>query len=478
MPTTSRERYESSVGRIRELIAAGETYQVNHTMRLRSRVEGDPRGLYRDLCYAQRGALLGLPRSRPVPRALRLAGAVLRAPRRRDRDPADEGHRAARPVAGGGSRRRGAPPRLGEGSRRERDDRGPPAQRSRTDQPDRFGHLGRRLPGRALRDRLAADDDRVGGARSRGRSVGRVPRVVPERIDHRRAEGPDDGDHPRARGLASRDLLRRRRLPGAGGIRPAGRSFQRGDPDRHGGHRLDDGRVRRRRRHHVGFRRRHEYEETVAKARVLTARRPGFELLETMRLDPAEASGTSSATSSGSPTPPTTSGSDTTRRRFARRSRRPSRPRRPRRCRVRLALRKDGTVRVVTTPLASEPDVAPRRDRRRSPRILETSSCSTRRRAASGTRRRGAGTPTPTTCCSSTIAARSRNRRSRTWRCASTAGGARRRSTPGCCPGSAAPSPSKRDASVEGSVTIEEARSAEEIALISDTRGWRRAVLV
>jgi len=56
VPTTPRDRYESSVDRIRELIAAGETYQVNHTMRLRSRVEGDARGLYRDLCYAQRGA--------------------------------------------------------------------------------------------------------------------------------------------------------------------------------------------------------------------------------------------------------------------------------------------------------------------------------------------------------------------------------------------------------------------------------------
>jgi para-aminobenzoate synthetase/4-amino-4-deoxychorismate lyase len=56
VPTTGRERYESSVDRIRELIAAGETYQVNHTMRLRSHVEGDPRGLYRDLSYAQRGA--------------------------------------------------------------------------------------------------------------------------------------------------------------------------------------------------------------------------------------------------------------------------------------------------------------------------------------------------------------------------------------------------------------------------------------
>ncbi|MDQ4109270.1 MAG: chorismate-binding protein, partial [Actinomycetota bacterium] len=56
VPTTPRDRYESSVERIRELISAGETYQVNHTMRLRSRLEGDPRGLYRDLCYAQRGA--------------------------------------------------------------------------------------------------------------------------------------------------------------------------------------------------------------------------------------------------------------------------------------------------------------------------------------------------------------------------------------------------------------------------------------
>src|SRR5262245_12120924 len=43
VPTTSRERYERSVARIRALIAAGETYQVNHTMRLRSRVQGDAR---------------------------------------------------------------------------------------------------------------------------------------------------------------------------------------------------------------------------------------------------------------------------------------------------------------------------------------------------------------------------------------------------------------------------------------------------
>jgi para-aminobenzoate synthetase/4-amino-4-deoxychorismate lyase len=51
-----REIYDAAIGRIREHIAAGDTYQVNHTFRLRSTVEGDERGLYRDLCFAQRGA--------------------------------------------------------------------------------------------------------------------------------------------------------------------------------------------------------------------------------------------------------------------------------------------------------------------------------------------------------------------------------------------------------------------------------------
>jgi para-aminobenzoate synthetase / 4-amino-4-deoxychorismate lyase len=48
-------RYEQAIERIRELIAAGETYQVNHTIRLRAQVRGDERGLYRDLALAQRG---------------------------------------------------------------------------------------------------------------------------------------------------------------------------------------------------------------------------------------------------------------------------------------------------------------------------------------------------------------------------------------------------------------------------------------
>ena len=55
-PSVDRARYDDAVAKIREHIAAGDTYQVNHTLRLRSTVRGDERGLYRDLCFAQRGA--------------------------------------------------------------------------------------------------------------------------------------------------------------------------------------------------------------------------------------------------------------------------------------------------------------------------------------------------------------------------------------------------------------------------------------
>jgi para-aminobenzoate synthetase/4-amino-4-deoxychorismate lyase len=60
-------RYGHAIERIRELIAAGETYQVNYTIRLHAQVRGDERGLYRDLALAQRGgyaAYLNLGRYR------------------------------------------------------------------------------------------------------------------------------------------------------------------------------------------------------------------------------------------------------------------------------------------------------------------------------------------------------------------------------------------------------------------------------
>jgi para-aminobenzoate synthetase/4-amino-4-deoxychorismate lyase len=66
-PSVDRAIYDAAVERIRELIAAGHTYQVNHTIRLRAMIQGDERGFYRDLCLAQRGgyaAFLDLGRFR------------------------------------------------------------------------------------------------------------------------------------------------------------------------------------------------------------------------------------------------------------------------------------------------------------------------------------------------------------------------------------------------------------------------------
>jgi para-aminobenzoate synthetase/4-amino-4-deoxychorismate lyase len=50
-----REGYDRAIAQIRDQIAAGETYQINYTLRLRSQIQGNERGLYRDLCFAQRG---------------------------------------------------------------------------------------------------------------------------------------------------------------------------------------------------------------------------------------------------------------------------------------------------------------------------------------------------------------------------------------------------------------------------------------
>ncbi len=54
-PATDRATYEDAVARIRERIAAGDTYQVNHTIRMHARFDHDRRDRYRDLCLAQRG---------------------------------------------------------------------------------------------------------------------------------------------------------------------------------------------------------------------------------------------------------------------------------------------------------------------------------------------------------------------------------------------------------------------------------------
>ena len=53
---TPEGEYLERVGTIRELIAAGDTYQVNYTVRLRARFHGDPAALYGRLARAQRSA--------------------------------------------------------------------------------------------------------------------------------------------------------------------------------------------------------------------------------------------------------------------------------------------------------------------------------------------------------------------------------------------------------------------------------------
>ncbi len=55
-PDWTDDEYARAVARVREHIAAGETYQCNLTDRLRSTLAGDPEDLYAHLALAQRGA--------------------------------------------------------------------------------------------------------------------------------------------------------------------------------------------------------------------------------------------------------------------------------------------------------------------------------------------------------------------------------------------------------------------------------------
>jgi para-aminobenzoate synthetase/4-amino-4-deoxychorismate lyase len=54
-PSVARAEYVDAVERIRELVASGRTYQVNHTLRMRATLEGDLDRVYADLVLSQRG---------------------------------------------------------------------------------------------------------------------------------------------------------------------------------------------------------------------------------------------------------------------------------------------------------------------------------------------------------------------------------------------------------------------------------------
>jgi para-aminobenzoate synthetase / 4-amino-4-deoxychorismate lyase len=477
VPTTTRDRYETSVDRIRELIAAGETYQVNHTMRLRSRVEGDPRGLYRDLCYAQRGAFaayLDLGRYRILSASPELFfelrdGAIVTRPMKgtapRGRWPEEDRAVAERLLASAKDRAENAMivDLL-------RNDLGRISRTGSVAWADVFEVERYETIWQLTTTVSSTLESGVGLAEVfrglfPGGSVTGAPKVRTMEIIRGLEDSP--------RGIYCGSI---------GYLAPAGS----GRPDARfnvairtvavdtvtgtaeygvgGGITWDSDAEA-------------EYEEAVAKARVLTARRPGFELLETMRHDPEEGvkhlarhlrrlaasadyfgfrcdeadvrEAVEKAVASAPPAP----------------------------CRVRLALGKDGTVRVVCTPIASEPDVVrvALDDVPQDPRDIFLFHKTSFRQRYEDARRRHPGVDDVllvndrgevTESTIANVAVRVGDR----W------------VTPpieaGLLPGIGRAVALEEGILTEAAVTIGAVRSSEEVALISDARGWRSAVLV
>ena len=203
-PSVDRDSYDAAIARIREHIAAGDTYQVNHTLRLRLAGAGRRAGpLPRPVLRAAR-RVRRVPEPRALPGALGLPGVVLPHRRRPHHDEADEGNGAPGALVGRGRRGGGRPAGIGEGSGRERDDRRPAPQRHGKGRSHRHGDLERRVRPRALRDRVAAHVDGLGRPRAGDSVAGRrLPGALPVRLRHGRAQGPDDGDHRRAGGFSA-----------------------------------------------------------------------------------------------------------------------------------------------------------------------------------------------------------------------------------------------------------------------------------
>jgi para-aminobenzoate synthetase/4-amino-4-deoxychorismate lyase len=209
---------------------------------------------------------------------------------------------------------------------------------------------------------------------------------------------------------------------------------------------------------------------------VLTARRPGFELLETMRFAPGEGVRHLDRHVTRLRASADHFGFDADERtvREAVEKGVASAPDRP--CRVRLSLSTDGTVRVVCTPLApvAEPVRVAIDDVPQDPRdVFLFHKTSLRRRYREAADRhpdaddvllvndRGEVTE-------STIANIAVRIEDRWW-------------TPpldcGLLPGIGREVALEEERVAERRITVDETRSAEEVALVSSARGWRRAVL-
>jgi para-aminobenzoate synthetase/4-amino-4-deoxychorismate lyase len=476
VPTTPRDRYENSVDHIRELIAAGETYQVNHTMRLRSRVEGDPRGLYRDLCYAQRGAFaayLDLGRYRVLSASPELFfelrdGAIVTRPMKgtapRGRWPEEDRAVAERLLASAKDRAENAMivDLL-------RNDLGRISRTGSVAWADVFELERYETVWQLTTSVSSALEGGVGvagvfrGLFPSGSVTGapkvRTMEIIRELEDSPRGIycgsvgylAPAGSNRPEARfNVAIRTVT----VDTVSGTAEYGVG---------GGITWDSAAET-------------EYEEAVAKALVLTARRPGFELLETMRHDPAEGVKhldlhfrrlAASADYFGFRC-------DETDVREALDKAAASAPSAP--SRVRLALGKDGTVKAACTPLASEPDAVrvALDDAPQDPRDVFLFHKTSRRQRYEEARRRHPGVDDVllvndrgevTESTIANVAVRVDDR----W------------VTPpleaGLLAGIGRAVALEEGILTEAPVTIDALRSSEEIALVSDARGWRPAVL-
>ena len=477
-PTTPRDRYEASVERIRELIAAGETYQVNHTMRLRSTVEGDPRGLYRDLSYAQRGAYaayLDLGRYRVLSASPELFfelrdGAITTRPMKgttpRGRWPEEDRAVADRLLASAKDRAENAMivDLL-------RNDLGRISQTgsvtwSDTFLAERYETVWQLTTTVSSRLRSGTGLANVFRALFPSGSVTGAPKVrttelIAELEDSPRGVycgavgflAPAGSGRPDARfNVAIRTVT----LDTTTGTAEYGAG---------GGITWDSDAAA-------------EYDEAVAKARVLTARRPDFELLETMRFDPPTGvlhldlhldRLAASADHFGFAFD-RIDVEETVEKAVA--SAPPDRA-----MRVRLSLRKDGTARVASTPRASDPDVVRVAIDHvaQDPRDVFLFHKTSRRRRYEEARARhpdaddvllvnDRGEVTESTIAN--VAARVDGR----WVTPPVAAG--------LLPGTGRAVALEEGRVVERRLPIEDVRSADELALISDTRGWRRAELV
>ncbi len=477
VPTTPRERHEASIRRIRELIAAGETYQVNHTMRLRAQVQGDLRGLYRDLVYAQRGAYAGsldLGRYRILSaspelfferRGNRIVTRPMKGTALRGRWPAEDEEAAARLVASAKDRAENA--MIVDLLRNDLGRIARPGSVSWDDvfEAERYETVWQLTTtvSATLRPDVSTAD--VFRALFPSGSVTGAPKVRTMEIVAELEDGPrgvycgavgylspQGSGRPDARfNVAIRTVT----VDPASGIAEYGAGggiTWSSDP--------------------AG-----EYDEAIAKARVLTARRPPFDLLETMRLEPSEGVrhlarhlerlGSSAAYFGFA--------FDADDVRDAVEKAAASAPATP--CRVRLSLSRDGTVRVACTALAPDPDpVHVALDTvGQDPRDVFLFHKTSRRERYQEARARhpdaddvllvnDRGEVTESTIAN--VAARIDGR---WW-------------TPplgsGLLPGIGREAAIQEGRVEERPIATGEVLAADELALVSDTRGWRRAALI